>query len=150
VNAGRAAQFTGAVPDSSQGPLQEAVDEGERLGGQADTAAVAVINEDRGPLQFLVPGMGNPADIVAVAQHQQRQHGDHGMLQGVNAAHEVQPPLLGPPHQGFGDLKPEPLGLENLRRQVKGAAADDPLAADENLQVAGNDFRDLQAAEMNL
>ncbi len=93
--------------------LQQLLHPAVHLAAEPDPARMAVVDEDRGAVELRVVGLGDAADIVAVAEDQEREDADGGVLQGMDAAHEVQPLLFDLMLQGRRDLDPDALGLED-------------------------------------
>jgi hypothetical protein len=68
---------------------EEVIDLDIGLGREAYSAGIPVINEDGRPFRLRMKGAGDAADVVAVAQHQEGEEGDHRMLQGMDGPHEM-------------------------------------------------------------
>ena len=97
-DAGGTTRLAGAVADELQGQARDALHEALRLFRQPDPAFVAVVEEDGGLARAGVPGCGETADVPTVAHDLEGQDGDHGVLEGVQGASEVEAPVVdGPP-----------------------------------------------------
>ena len=92
-------------------------------------------------------GIGDAADVVAVAEDQQRKDADQPVLDRVDAAHEVELLALHDQPDLVGDLDPQPLGLEDRRRQVEPLHPDHPLTLDQDSSEAGDRVGDPQAPQ---
>ena len=119
VDAGGAAVFTLAGRDQVPGFGQEWFGHLVTPGRQTNTAGVAVIDEDGGLLQLRVQGVRNAADVVPVRQGEEGKHADQGMLDGMDAAHEMEFGLERG-HRGRVRFQSRNRRFQSLRRKVKG------------------------------
>ena len=95
-------------------------------------------------------GVGDPPDVAAVAERQDREERDPGVLRGVEGAEEVLAELaqglLGRPRR----RPPEADGLELHRRQLERRLVDRLLTVDALALEADHPLGDLEAAEPGL
>src|SRR5207249_4162161 len=85
LNAGGASLLAGAAREQlARGP-EEILDPPVDARREADPSGVAVVDEDRRRPELWVRGVGDAADVRAVAEREEREEGDHRVLGGVQA-----------------------------------------------------------------
>ena len=89
-------------------------------------------------------GTGDAADIVAITENQEREHGDHGMLQGVNCPHEVHLAVFEQPTLLVSEVEPQSFCLDNLFRQIQRRGGGNLQGEVVYLRIAGNLLRYLE------
>ena len=147
VDAGGAADQAIAGFDHGPRQVQEAVELGKALFGEANAAGVIVVHENRSFAELWVLGIAYSADIRAVAQGQQGEERLHGVFNGVDRAHVV---VLVAAEVGLEvgvELNPEAYGLNVLHRRFEGVFAEDDLVADADLFVAHHLRADLEPTQ---
>ena len=109
--------------DESAGLPKKRFDPLESLRGKTDPAGIAVVDENSRATGLRMGRVGDAADIVAVADRQQREKRDGGMFGSVDRSHEVQTLLGRLLPDVFGNFPPHADRLVDDRRQVEGMAA---------------------------
>ncbi len=147
VHAGRAAQFTGAVP-------QQIAHGHEKLGKarkgratQPRASGQAVIDEDGGRSELGVHGRGDAAEVVAVGHDHQRHESDAGVFQRVDGAHKVHEVVFRLPARAVRNAEPQPLGLEDQRRDFQRDHAQKAVVRNAAPLIARDGFRNPQPPE---
>ncbi len=109
-------------------------------------ACVPVVQEDRRAPELRVATVRDAADVEAVAEREQREQRERGVLDGVERAHHMALGVLERLRDLVGQLEPERSGLERGGRQLERLGAEQLLAAHAAPLVAGDARRDLHAA----
>ena len=89
MDARRAAEQAIAGFDHGKRHVQEAVELGKALFGEANAAGVIVVHENRAFAELGVLRIADPADVRTVAQGQQREERLHGVFNRVDRTHVV-------------------------------------------------------------
>ena len=93
LDAGGTTVFADALGDQLQSGAQELFEGLESRFRDADSAGIAVVDEDRREASVDVKRAGDAADVPPVASGQERQHPDCGVFDGVNRSAQIQPRL---------------------------------------------------------
>jgi hypothetical protein len=83
VHAAGAAHFAGAVAQALPRRFEQRLDAPEQPGAEAEAALVAVVEEDCSAPQLGVVTVGDAGDVEAVAQHEEWEQRERGVLDGV-------------------------------------------------------------------
>src|SRR6478672_3337705 len=137
LHARRAARLARALADEAVGVADERVEVAKALQRDPDAPRVPVVDEDRRAPGLRVEVGRQAADVPAVAHGQQREHGDLGVLGGVQRAEQDLVRELF--EEVLAQLVPQRLRGERVRRQVDAVEVDD-LVVGQALALVGMDL----------
>ena len=147
MDARRAAEQAIAGFDHGKRHVQEAVELGKALFGEANAAGVIVVHENRAFAELGMLRIADPADVRAVAQGQQREERLHGVFNRVDRTHVV---VLVAAEIGLEvgvEFNPKANRLKVLHRRLQGVFAEDDLVANADLFVPHHLRADLEPAQ---
>ena len=147
LDTARTARIAGAVPHQLERAPQQRVQLPEALLSQARPSGHAVVDEDRRRAELGMPGVRDPADIAAVGDRQQGEEPDDRVLDGVDAAHEMEVAPSECRRKARRELDPEPHGLVDQRRKLEGVGRDRIATEQSTLLVVADAHGDSQAAQ---
>ena len=114
-----AAVLAGAFFDVVQRYLPQLFDHFKTLFRDADSPRVPVVDEDLRLRGVRMHDRGHAADIIPVAQSEQRQDPDGGMFGGVQPSRKIQVFTVDPRDGSLRHIEPQRHRLESQRRQVQ-------------------------------
>ena len=93
-------------------------------------------NEYAGFFKLLMPWVRDTSYVVAVAEDEKRNQGNHCMFYSMNSSHEMMPALFSFTLEPFRYFKPESFCFEHLRWQVQRDVSDYLLAAEQVFTIS--------------